>query len=268
MPALSFEWFSDPQAWGALFTLTLLEIILGIDNIVFLSILVDRLPESQRKTGRLLGLGLAMFARIVLLFSITWIMSLTKPVFNIHLPEYLWDLSPVYKEHHGVLGVSVKDLILLFGGAFLIWKSTKEIHHKLEGADEGGFNGGAGSGFVSVLIQIMMIDIIFSLDSVITAVGMVNDPTRISLMMTAVVISVAVMMLASGAVGRLVSRHPSIKMLALSFLILIGTTLMAEAMHFHFPKGYIYFAMFFSLAVECLNLRARAKNPPPSASEI
>lgn len=267
MPELSFEWFSDPQAWGALLTLSLLEIVLGIDNIVFLSILVDRLPEHQRKTARLIGLGLAMFARLLLLFSITWIMGLTKPVFSFHLPEFLWDLSPAYKEHHGLLGVSVKDLILFFGGAFLIWKSTKEIHHKLEDAEESGVVVKTTS-FASVLVQIIMIDIIFSLDSVITAVGMVNDPSRVSLMMTAVLISVGVMMLASGSVSAFVSKHPSVKMLALSFLILIGTTLMAEGFHFHFPKGYIYFAMAFSLGVELLNLRVRGKNPPPAASEI
>jgi len=258
MPELSFEWFSDPQAWGALLTLSLLEIVLGIDNIVFLSILVDRLPEHQRKKARLLGLGLAMFARLALLFSITWIMGLTKPLFSLHLPEFLWDLTPAYKEHHGVLGVSVKDLILFIGGAFLIWKATKEIHHKLENVAESGVSVKATS-YVSVLMQIMMIDIIFSLDSVITAVGMVNDPSRISLMMAAVLISVGVMMLASGSVSAFVSKHPSIKMLALSFLILIGTTLMAEGFHFHFPKGYIYFAMAFSLGVEMLNLRVRSK---------
>jgi predicted tellurium resistance membrane protein TerC len=267
MPELSFEWFSDPQAWGALLTLSLLEIVLGIDNIVFLSILVDRLPDHQRKTARLLGLGLAMFARLALLFSITWIMGLTKPLMSFHLPEFLWDLSPAYKEHHGLLGISVKDLILFFGGAFLIWKSTKEIHHKLEDGEESQVSVKA-AGFASVLVQIMMIDIIFSLDSVITAVGMVNDPSRVSLMMTAVIISVGVMMLASGGVSAFVSKHPSVKMLALSFLILIGTTLMAEGFHFHFPKGYIYFAMAFSLGVEMLNIRTRAKTASPAASEI
>jgi predicted tellurium resistance membrane protein TerC len=268
MPPLSFEWLADPQGWGALLTLSLLEIVLGIDNIVFLSILVDRLPQHQRKSGRLLGLGLAMFARLALLLSITWIMSLTKPLFSFHLPQFLWDLSPHYEEHQGILGISVKDLILLVGGGFLIWKATKEIHHKLESVEENNHTGSSANSFVSVLIQIAMIDIVFSLDSVITAVGMVNDPTRISLMMTAVIISVAVMMLASGAVGAFVSRHPSIKMLALSFLILIGTTLMAEAFHFHFPKGYIYFAMAFSLGVEFLNIRTRSKNQPAPAAEI
>jgi len=161
----------------------------------------------------------------------------------------------------------VKDLILFFGGAFLIWKSTREIHHKLEDEGESHVSVSA-NGFASVLIQIMLIDIIFSLDSVITAVGMVNDPSRVSLMMAAVVISVGVMMLASGSVSDFVSKHPSVKMLALSFLILIGTTLMAEGFHFHFPKGYIYFAMAFSLCVELLNLRIRAKSPPPPAAEI
>lgn len=267
MPELAFEWLSDPQAWGALVTLTLLEIVLGIDNIVFLSILVDRLPESQRRPARLLGLGLAMLARLMLLFSITWIMGLTKPLFSFHLPEFLWNLSPAYKAHHGLLGVSVKDVILFFGGAFLIWKSTKEIHHKLEDESESQVSIKATS-LASVLVQIMMIDIIFSLDSVITAVGMVNDPSRVTLMMSAVIISVAVMMLASGRVSAFVSKHPSVKMLALSFLILIGTTLMAEGFHFHFPKGYIYFAMAFSLGVEMLNLRVRGKNPAPAASDI
>lgn len=268
MPSLAFEWLQDPQAWGALLTLSLLEIVLGIDNIVFISILVDRLPEEQRKKARLIGLGLAMVARLVLLLSITWIMSLTKPLFELAVPEFLWDLSPSFKESGGRLGISVKDLILLGGGGFLIWKSTKEIHHKLEGGEEGGHGGRAVGGYFAVLAQIMMIDIIFSLDSVITAVGMVNDPTRVSLMMTAVVISVVVMMLASGSVSAFVSRHPSVKMLALSFLILIGTTLMAEGLHFHFPKGYIYFAMAFSLGVELLNLRTRAKHAAPPAADI
>jgi len=266
MPELSFEWFSDPQAWGALLTLSLLEIVLGIDNIVFLSILVDRLPDHQRKTARLLGLGLAMFARLVLLFSITWIMGLTKPVFSFHLPQFLWDLSPHYKEHHGLLGVSVKDLILFIGGAFLIWKSTKEIHHKLENEGESHVSVKAAS-FASVLVQIMMIDIIFSLDSVITAVGMVNDPSRVSLMMTAVVISVAVMMLASGTVSAFVSHHPSVKMLALSFLLLIGVMLVAEGSGQHVNKGYIYFAMAFSFGVEMLNMRVRRPAAPLPAAD-
>ncbi len=265
---LEFNWLADPQAWGALFTLTMLEIVLGIDNIVFISILVDRLPVEKRKQGRMLGLGLAMVARMLLLLSITWIMSMQNALFEIPVHPALWDMMPTAAEHGGQLGISIKDLILLGGGFFLIWKSTKEIHHSLEDHEEGTVTRSAATSFGAVLVQIAMIDIIFSLDSVITAVGMVNDPTRVSLMMVAVMISIGVMMLASGAISAFVSRHPSVKMLALSFLIMIGTTLMAEALHFHVPKGYIYFSMVFSLAVELLNLRARSKNPPPAASEI
>ncbi|MCW1886104.1 TerC family protein [Luteolibacter flavescens] len=256
---LEFHWLNDPQAWGALLTLTLLEIVLGIDNIVFISILVDRLPEEKRKSGRLIGLSLAMGARLVLLLSITWIMSLQNPLFHVPIHPMLWDMIPKAGEHGGHLGISWKDMILLLGGFFLIYKSTKEIHHKFDGIEESHGKPKAASSFGAVLVQIAMIDIIFSLDSVITAVGMVNDPTRVSLMMVAVVISIAVMMLASGAVSDFVSKHPSVKMLALSFLILIGTALMAEGMHFHIPKGYIYFAMAFSLGVELLNLKLRSK---------
>jgi len=265
---LEFNWLADPQAWGALFTLTLLEIVLGIDNIVFISILVDRLPEERRKQGRLLGLSLAMVARMLLLLSITWIMSLQNALFEIPVHPTLWDMMPHAAEHAGRLGISVKDLILLGGGFFLIWKSTKEIHHSLEEPEEASVTSKAAAGFGAVLVQIAMIDIIFSLDSVITAVGMVNDPTRVSLMMVAVVLAIGVMMAASGAISSFVSRHPSVKMLALSFLIMIGTALMAEALHFHVPKGYIYFSMAFSLAVELLNLRVRAKDKPPQSAEI
>jgi len=265
---LNFQWCSDPQAWGALLTLTLLEIVLGIDNIVFISILVDRLPQEKRKSGRLIGLGLAMGARMVLLLSISWIMGLQNALFEIPIHPSLWDMIPKAAEHAGQLPISFKDLILLGGGFFLIWKSTKEIHHSLE--DHGATNTVSRSAvsFSAVLVQIAIIDIIFSLDSVITAVGMVNDPSRVSLMMGAVVISIAVMMLASGTISAFVSRHPSIKMLALSFLIMIGTVLMAEGLHFHVPKGYIYFSMIFSLAVEFLNLRVRSKSLPPPAAEI
>ena len=266
---LEFNWLNDPQAWGALFTLTMLEIVLGIDNIVFISILVDRLPEEKRKQGRLMGLGLAMFARMILLLSITWIMGMQKPLFEFQMPGSMLDmLSKEVQEHGGRMGISVKDLILLVGGFFLIWKSTKEIHHSLEGHEEATLTSAAKSSFGAVLVQIALIDIIFSLDSVITAVGMVNDPTRVSLMMVAVVLAIIVMMVASGAISNFVSRHPSVKMLALSFLIMIGTALMAEALHFHIPKGYIYFSMVFSLGVELLNLRARAKNLPAPANEI
>lgn len=265
---LEFNWLAEPQAWGALLTLTLLEIVLGIDNIVFISILVDRLPEEKRKQGRLMGLSLAMGARMVLLLSITWIMSLQNPLFEIPVHPSLWDMMPTVAEHAGRLGISLKDLILLGGGFFLVKKSTKEIHHSMEGQEENVTTTKATSSFGGVLIQIAVIDIIFSLDSVITAVGMVNDPTKVSLMMVAVVISIGVMMVASGSISGFVSKHPSVKMLALSFLIMIGTALMAEGLHFHIPKGYIYFSMVFSLAVELLNLRARSKNPAPSTAKI
>jgi predicted tellurium resistance membrane protein TerC len=256
---LEFNWLHDPQAWGALLTLSLLEIVLGIDNIVFISILVDRLPPEQRKSGRLIGLSLAMGARLLLLLSITWIMSLQNPLFHVPIHPSLWDMMPKAAEHGGDLAISWKDIILLLGGFFLIYKSTKEIHHKFEGHDDTPGKPKKIHSFGAVLVQIAMIDIIFSLDSVITAVGMVNDPTRVSLMMVAVVISIAVMMLASGTVSDFVSKHPSVKMLALSFLILIGTALMAEGLHFHIPKGYVYFAMAFSLGVELLNLKLRSK---------
>jgi len=258
-----FSWFQDPNAWAALLTLTLLEIVLGIDNIVFISILVDRLPQEQRAKGRLMGLGLAMIMRLLLLFTIKWIMGMTNPLFHFEVHPFLWGLMPHAAEHAGHVGISVKDLILLFGGFFLIYKSTKEIHHKLEG-EEDHLTAKAAS-FVSVLIQIAMIDIIFSLDSVITAVGMAD---HLSVMSLAVVISVGVMMLASGAISSFVSKHPSVKMLALSFLILIGTALIAEGVKFHIPKGYIYFAMAFSLAVEMLNLKLRPKSDPPPAAQI
>jgi predicted tellurium resistance membrane protein TerC len=205
-----------------------------------------------------------MFARLALLFSITWIMSLTIPVFTIHLPEFLWDLSPLYKEHHGKLGVSVKDLILLFGGAFLIWKSTKEIHHNMEDNKTSQVSMKATS-FIAVLVQIALIDIVFSLDSVITATGMADD---LSVMALAVIISVGVMMIASAPISNFISRHPSLKILALAFLILIGTALIGEGLMFEIPKGYIYFAMAFSLGVEILNLRARVRTPAPDAAEI
>lgn len=265
---LEFNWLADPQAWGALFTLTMLEIVLGIDNIVFISILMDRLPEEKRKQGRLLGLGLAMGARMVLLLSITWIMSMQNPLFQIPVHPAVWDMMPSAKEHGGMLLISIKDLILLVGGFFLIWKSTKEIHHSLEGHEEATLTSAAKSSFGAVLVQIALIDIIFSLDSVITAVGMVNDPTRVSLMMVAVMLAIGVMMLASGAISAFVSKHPSVKMLALSFLIMIGTALMAEALHFHIPKGYIYFSMVFSLGVELLNLKLRTKRVPAEGADI
>lgn len=250
-----FNWLADPNAWAALATLTLLEIVLGIDNIVFLSILVDRLPEHQRKAGRLLGLGLAMIMRLLLLATIKWIMGLKTVLFSIPLHPALWKMSPDVAEHGGMIGISGKGLILLAGGFFLIWKSTKEIHHKLEAEEDAPVHAGASS-FGAVLAQIAIIDIVFSLDSVITATGMAD---HLSVMMLAVVISVAIMMIAAKPISEFVSKHPSVKMLALSFLILIGTALIAEGLHFEIPKGYIYFAMAFSLGVELLNLKLRGK---------
>ncbi len=252
---LDFSWLADPNAWAALATLTLLEIVLGIDNIVFLSILVDRLPAAQRSSGRLFGLGLAMITRLMLLATIKWIMGLTAVIGVIPIPPVLWSMVPYAAAHHGLLDLTGKGLILLGGGLFLIWKATHEIHHKLDRCEESQAPARA-TRFVAVLIQIALIDIVFSLDSVITAVGMAD---HLSVMALAVVISVGIMMVAAGPISDFVSRHPSIKMLALAFLILIGTALIAEGLHVDVPKGYIYFAMVFSLSVELLNLRARAK---------
>ena len=250
------DWLQDPNSWAALLTLTLLEIVLGIDNIVFLSILVDRLPRQRRKSARLIGLALAMLTRLMLLATLKWIMGLDSVLFQIPLAPCLWKMVPAAAEHAGMLGVSGKDLILLGGGIFLLFKSTKEIHHALEGGDEDALVTGKAASFPSILLQIALIDIIFSLDSVITAVGMAD---HLAVMALAVILAVGVMMLASGSISSFVSRHRSVKMLALAFLILIGTALMAEGLHFHIPKGYIYFAMAFSLGVEMLNLKARAR---------
>ena len=250
-----FSWLSDPNAWAALATLTLLEIVLGIDNIIFLSILVDRLPVEQRKTGRIFGLGLAMITRLMLLATIKWIMGLKAVIFSIPIAPAFWKMTPHAAEHHGMLGITGKGLILLLGGIFLIWKSTKEIHESMEDAGDAEISV-RGNSFFAVLIQIAIIDIVFSLDSVITAAGMADD---LMVMALAVIISVGIMMFASGPISEFVSRHPTVKMLALAFLIMIGTALVAEGLHFEVPKGYIYFAMAFSLAVELLNIKTRAK---------
>jgi predicted tellurium resistance membrane protein TerC len=237
------EFLFSAESWAALLTLTLLEIVLGIDNIVFISILSGKLPEHQRQRARTTGLALAMGTRILLLLSLTWIMRLTRPFFTIASQE-----------------VSGRDLILLIGGMFLLWKSTHEIHERLEGQAEAVRQAGRkGNTMASVLTQIALLDIIFSLDSVITAVGMAN---QISIMVAAIVISVGIMMWASRPLGEFVERHPTIKMLALSFLLLIGMALVAEGLHQHIPKGYIYFAMGFSVFVEMLNLRAHRKAQP------
>jgi len=226
------------ESWAALLTLTLLEIVLGIDNIVFISILAGKLPAEKRSRARTLGLALAMGTRILLLLSLTWIMRLTQPLFTFGPQE-----------------ISGRDLILLLGGVFLLWKSTTEIHERLEGAAEAARQAGRKANtMASVLTQIALLDIVFSLDSVITAVGMAKE---VSIMIAAIVIAVGIMMWASGPLGDFVERHPTIKMLALSFLLLIGMALVAEGFDQHIPKGYIYFAMGFSVFVEMLNLRAR-----------
>jgi predicted tellurium resistance membrane protein TerC len=233
-----FELLTDPNAWIAFATLTALELVLGIDNIIFISILVDKLPEKRRELARRLGLGMAMFMRIGLLLVLAWIVGLTAPLFS-------------------VLGqdISGRDLILIGGGLFLLWKSTSEIHQTLEG-EEGHSSSAVKATFTAVILQIMVIDLVFSLDSIITAVGMVDN---IAVMIAAVVASVGLMMLFAGAIGRFVSNHPSIKMLALSFLVAVGVVLIAEGFGHHVPKGYIYFAMAFSLTVEMLNIRMRRR---------
>lgn len=229
------EWITSPEAWIALVSLTVLEIVLGIDNIIFISILSNRLPEHQRRRARTLGLGLAMFTRIGLLFSISWIARLTTELFSV------WG--------HGVTG---RDLVFLVGGLFLIWKATQEIHERLEGQTHE-TRGPAVATFTSVITQIILLDVVFSLDSVITAVGMAND---LAVMIIAVVIAVGIMMFAAGPVSEFVENHPTVKMLALAFLIMIGVSLLADGLGQHIPKGYIYFAMAFSVGVEFLNLRA------------
>lgn len=236
-----FEWIMMPEAWLALLTLTLLEIVLGIDNIIFISILVGRLPEAQRQKARQVGLMLAMGMRIALLLAIVWVMGLTKPLFSIL--EFSF---------------SGRDLILLGGGLFLLAKSTLEIHHSLEGS-EADKSAGKAATFGAIITQIAVVDIVFSLDSVITAVGLVE---HVSVMIIAVVVAVLVMLLAAKSIGDFVDAHPTIKMLALSFLILIGFTLVGEGLGFHVPKGYVYFAMAFSLGVELLNLRVRKRREP------
>lgn len=238
---MDFSWIYESSAWIALGTLTLLEIVLGIDNVVFISILSNKLPEEQRAKARNIGLGLAMGARIVLLFAISWVMSLKNELFSV-----------------AGYGFSGKDLIMLFGGLFLLAKATHEIHNKLEG-EEGHSESGKAVTMKSVLIQVILLDLVFSLDSVITAVGMAK---HIEVMVLAVLISVGVMMATATKVSAFIEKHPTVKMLALSFLILIGFVLIGEGFGQHIPKGYIYFAMGFSILVEMLNLRMKAKSKP------
>ena len=241
------EFLSDPQVWIAFATLTMLELVLGIDNVIFISILSGKLPPEQQPKARYIGLSLALAMRILLLLSLSWVIGLTEPLFSIM--------------GHPFTG---KDLVLLFGGLFLIGKSTHEIHGSLEG-EEGPDSKKAYAGFVAVIVQIVLLDIVFSLDSVITAVGMISTtygPNGIWIMIGAVVISIIAMMLFAGPIGKFVQRHPTIKMLALAFLLLIGVMLVAESFHQTIPKGYIYFAMAFSVFVEMLNIRLRKKAPP------
>ncbi|MCJ8169565.1 TerC family protein [Atopomonas sediminilitoris] len=244
------EWLTSPEIWVAFLTLTALEIVLGIDNIIFISILVSRLPKAMQPKARFFGLALAMGTRILLLLSISWVMQLTDDLFTV-------------MEH----GISGRDLILFFGGLFLLFKSTMEIYHGLEGeeANGEGDNASAARGFIGIIIQIAIIDIVFSLDSVITAVGLVS---HVPVMVAAIVISVGVMMLSAGTISDFIDKHPSLKILALSFLICVGTLLVAEAFGVHVPKGYVYFAMAFSLAVEALNIRMRGKKVAKQAVEL
>ena len=239
---MNLEWLASPEAWVALLALTSIEIVLGIDNIIFISILTQKLPVEQQPRARTIGLGAAMFMRIALLFSITWIMKLTAPLFT-------------------VLGhaFSGRDLILLGGGLFLTAKSVLEIHERLEGDEAAASGSVAVASFGAVIGQIMVLDIVFSLDSVITAVGLTD---HLWVMVTAVVISVGFMMVFAGPVSRFVEKHPTLKVLALSFLILIGFALMGEGLGLHIPKGYIYFSMAFAFAVEMVNLKVRARRDP------
>ncbi|HUG18544.1 MAG TPA: TerC family protein [Planctomycetaceae bacterium] len=236
------EWITSPEIWVAFFSLTMLEIVLGIDNIVFISILASKLPQDQQAKARTIGLSLAMITRILLLLMISWIIKLVDPLFELFGQE-----------------ISGKDLILIGGGLFLVAKSTTEIHHKLEG-DERAEVKGEGVTFGGVIFQILLLDLVFSLDSVITAVGMVKE---IGVMIAAVVVAVGVMLLSAGPINRFVEKHPTVKMLALSFLLLIGVTLIAEGFEQHISKGYIYFAMGFSIFVEMLNLRMRKSERKP-----
>ncbi len=240
------ELLSDPQAWIAFLTLTALELVLGIDNIIFISILAEKVPQAQRNLARRTGLFLAMFTRIGLLFLLSWIVGLTQPFFTILGQE-----------------ISGRDLILIAGGLFLLWKSTKEVHQLLEG-EAGEASAAVRATFSAVIVQIALIDIVFSLDSIITAVGMVD---RIEVMIAAVVVSVMLMMAFAGGIGRVVSTHPTIKMLALAFLFVIGVVLIADGFDHHIPKGYVYFAMAFSVVVELLNIRMRKRARPVELRE-
>ncbi len=237
------ELLSDPQVWIAFLTLTALELVLGIDNVIFISILVDKLPKERRDLARRIGLFLAMFMRIGLLFLLSWIVGLTEPLFSVFQQE-----------------ISGRDLILIGGGLFLLWKSTKEIHQLLEG-EKGEASTAVRATFSAVILQITIIDLVFSFDSIVTAVGMVD---QVEVMIAAVIVSVLLMMAFAGGIGRVVSAHPTIKMLALAFLLIIGVVLIADGFDHHVPKGYVYFAMAFSVVVELLNIRMRKRATRPA----
>lgn len=247
------EWLANPEIWISLITLTVLEIVLGIDNIIFISIMASKLPANKQKKARQVGLALAMITRVLLLLSLSWIMTLTSPLFNVGDWIALTDAEMLKQ-----FAISGRDLILIIGGLFLIYKSTSEIHDKLEGADHHADTKAVVT-FSGVILQILILDIVFSLDSVITAVGMAD---HIEVMIAAVIIAVAVMMLSAGAISDFVNKHPTVKMLALSFLLLIGVSLLAEGFDQHIPKGYIYFAMAFSVLVEMLNLKMNKGKKP------
>jgi len=244
---VDFSWISQPESWIALVTLIALELVLGVDNVIFISILSGKLPQQDQQRARTTGIMLAVITRVLLLLSLSWIISLEEPFF--HIPWFGGE----------AIGISGRDLILLAGGLFLLWKSTHEIHEKLEGK-EGEASAKVAATFASVIIQIMLLDVVFSLDSVITAVGMVD---HIAIMIIAVIIAAGVMVFVAGPIGTFVEHHPTIKILALSFLLLIGFTLIVEGLHQHIPKGYVYFAMGFSVFVEMLNLRVRDSRVKP-----
>jgi len=241
---VDFSWISQPESWIALLTLIVLELVLGVDNVIFISILAGKLPHNDQQRARTTGIMMAVITRILLLLSLSWVISLEEALFTL----------PYFN-----LGISGRDLILLVGGLFLLWKSTTEIHEKLEGKG-GHATAKVGATFMSVIIQIMLLDIVFSLDSVITAVGMVDE---LMIMVIAVVVAAGIMVFTSGPIGEFVEKHPTVKMLALSFLLMIGFTLVVEGLHQHIPKGYVYFAMGFSIFVEMINLRVRDSHIQP-----
>ncbi|MBI5352392.1 MAG: TerC family protein [Chloroflexi bacterium] len=241
---MDFSWISQPESWIALLTLIVLELVLGVDNVIFISILAGKLPHGDQKRARSTGIMLAVITRVMLLLSLSWVISLEEALFTL----------PFFQ-----IGISGRDLILLVGGIFLLWKSTTEIHEKLEGK-EGHATAKVGATFTSVIIQIMLLDVVFSLDSVITAVGMVDE---LMIMIIAVIVAAGIMVFTSGPIGEFVEKHPTVKMLALSFLLMIGFTLVVEGLHQHIPKGYVYFAMGFSVFVEMINLRVRDSHVKP-----